>query len=158
MPTWEVVVIVWPLDILLKIYNILQTEGAYIKMHFLARDDYRMKAEMLEKNLLEAQSKVEELQKMVDEARHLKDEVDILRETADKAVKYEATIASYKKKLEDYGDLKRQMKILEDKNTDYMQQNMELEEVCVSDVFVISEHYWISCLTCNMSLCKSFYL
>ncbi|PNF37389.1 Hook-like protein 3 [Cryptotermes secundus] len=93
-----------------------------------SRDDYRMKVEMQEKELLELHSKLEELQKMADEARHLKDEVDILRETADKAVKYEATIASYKKKLEEYGDLKRQMKILEDKNTDYMQQNMELEE------------------------------
>lgn len=42
--------------------------------------------------------------------------------------KYEATIDSYKKKLEDLGDLKRQVKILEEKNTDYMQKNMELEE------------------------------
>ncbi|XP_069694315.1 protein Hook homolog 3-like [Periplaneta americana] len=93
-----------------------------------SRDDYRVKVEMQEKELLELQSKLEEIQKMADEARHLKDEVDILRETADKAVKYEATIASYKKKLEEYGDLKRQVKMLEDKNTDYMQQNMELEE------------------------------
>ncbi|KDR07771.1 Hook-like protein 3 [Zootermopsis nevadensis] len=92
------------------------------------RDDYRMKVEMQEKELLELQSKLEELQKMADEARHLKDEVDILKETADKAVKYEAAIASYKKKLEEYGDLKRQVKILEDKNTHYMQQTMELEE------------------------------
>jgi protein HOOK3 len=127
-------VIVFPLDIFIKnVVTFLQIKDAYIKIFFLARDDYRMKAEMLEKNLLEAQSKVEELQKTVDEARHLKDEVDILRETADKAVKYEATISSYKKKLEDYGDLRRQMKILEDKNTEYMQQNMELEEVGVSD-------------------------
>ena len=58
----------------------------------------------------------------------LKDEVDILRETADKATKYEATIESYKKKLEDMSDLKRQVKLLEEKNTDYMQKNMELEE------------------------------
>lgn len=93
-----------------------------------SRDDYRMKVEMQEKELLELQAKLEEVQKMADEARHLKDEVDVLRETADKAVKYEATIASYKKRLEEYGDLKRQVKILEDKNSDYMQQNMELEE------------------------------
>jgi molecular chaperone DnaK (HSP70) len=119
--------------------NILQIKDNYIKICFLARDDYRIKAEMLEKNLLEAQAKVEELQKMVDKALHLKDEVDILRETAEKAVKYEATIASYKKKLEDYGDLKREMKILEDKNEAYMLHNMELEEVCVSHFFVISE-------------------
>ncbi|KAJ9584697.1 hypothetical protein L9F63_020958, partial [Diploptera punctata] len=87
-----------------------------------SRDDYRMKVEILEKEVFELQSKLEELQKTANEARHLKDEVDILRETADKATKYEATIASYKKKLEEFGDLKRQVKILEDKNTDYMQQ------------------------------------
>jgi protein HOOK3 len=96
-----------------------------------------MKAEMQEKELLELHSKLEELQKVGDEARHLKDEIDILRETADKAVKYEGTIASYKKKLEEYGDLKRQMKLLEDKNTYYMQQNMDLEEVYASDGFII---------------------
>jgi len=93
-----------------------------------SRDDYRMKVEMQEKELLELQAKLDEVQKMADKAQHLKDEVDILRETADKATKYEATIASYKKKLEEFGSLKRQVKILEDKNSDYMQQNMELEE------------------------------
>jgi len=93
-----------------------------------SRDDYRMKVEMQEKELLELQAKLEEVQKMADEARHLKDEVDILKETADKAAKYESTIASYTKKMEEFGHLKRQVKILEDKNSDYMQQNMELEE------------------------------
>nr|CAD7587699.1 unnamed protein product [Timema genevievae] len=93
-----------------------------------SRDDYRLKVEIQEKEILELQSKVEDLQKTADEARHLKDEVDILRETAEKVVQYEATITSYKKKLEESGDLKRQVKILEDKNTYYMQQNLELEE------------------------------
>nr|CAD7396008.1 unnamed protein product [Timema poppensis] len=93
-----------------------------------SRDDYRLKVEIQEKEILELQSKLEDLQKTADEARHLKDEVDILRETAEKVVHYEATITSYKKKLEESGDLKRQVKILEDKNTYYMQQNLELEE------------------------------
>ncbi|CAG2053486.1 unnamed protein product [Timema podura] len=93
-----------------------------------SRDDYRLKVEIQEKEILELQSKLEDLQKTADEARHLKDEVDILRETAEKVVQYEATITSYKKKLEESGDLKRQVKILEDKNTYYMQQNLELEE------------------------------
>ena len=67
-------------------------------------------------------------QKLADQALKLKDELDILRETADKATKYEVAIETYKKKLEDLGDLRRQVKLLEDKNTDYMQRNMELEE------------------------------
>jgi hypothetical protein len=67
-------------------------------------------------------------QKLADQALKLKDELDILRETADKATKFEVAIEAYKKKLEDLGDLRRQLKILEDKNTEYMQRNMELEE------------------------------
>ena len=70
-----------------------------------------------------------ELAALAEEAQSLKDEMDVLRHTSDKAVKYEATIETYKKKLEDLGDLKRQVKILEDKNTMYMQNTMELEEV-----------------------------
>lgn len=52
----------------------------------------------------------------------------MLRETADKVAKYEATIESYKRKLEELSDLKRQLKILEEKNTNYMQHNLELED------------------------------
>lgn len=38
------------------------------------------------------------------------------------------TLQSYKKKLEETGDLKRELKALESKNLDYIQRNMELEE------------------------------
>lgn len=93
-----------------------------------SRDDYRLKVELLEKEVLELQSKQEDLQKAADEANHLKDEVDALRETADKVAKYELTIESYKKKMEDLSDLRRQVKMLEDKNMEYMQSNMEYEE------------------------------
>lgn len=40
----------------------------------------------------------------------------------------EALITTYKKKLEDYSDLKRTIKQLEDRNADYLQQNMHQEE------------------------------
>ena len=56
------------------------------------------------------------------------DEVDILRETSDKVSKYEAAIESYKKKMEEMGDLKRQIKYLEEKNSEYINNNMDLEE------------------------------
>jgi hypothetical protein len=41
--------------------------------------------------------------------------------------KYEAAIDSYKKKLEELGDLKRQLKRLEDTNTSLLQANLTLE-------------------------------
>lgn len=93
-----------------------------------SRDDYKAKILQQEKELADLKMKLDELHKSATEARHLKDEVDILRETADKVEKYEATLHSYKKKLEETGDLKRELKLLETKNLTYIQQNMELEE------------------------------
>lgn len=96
---------------------------------FLARDDYRIKFENQEREMIQLKSKFELLQETAGEARLLKDELDILRDTADRVEKYETTLQSYKKKLEGLGDLKRQLKILETKNIAYIQQNMELEQV-----------------------------
>ena len=53
-------------------------------------------------------------------SRTLKDEVDILRETSEKVGKYEGIIETYKKKLDEMGDLKRQIKYLEEKNSEYI--------------------------------------
>ena len=64
-----------------------------------ARDDYRIKMELQEKELLEFQQKNEELSSLAEEARTLKDEVDVLRHSSDKLAKYESTIETYKKKL-----------------------------------------------------------
>lgn len=58
----------------------------------------------------------------------MKDELDALREANDKLKVSEALITTYKKKLEDYSDLKRQVKHLEERNADYLQQNMHQEE------------------------------
>lgn len=62
------------------------------------------------------------------EISRLKDEVDALRETNELLKSYEGTVQSYKKKLEDHADLRRQLKILEDKNIEYMQQNIQLDD------------------------------
>lgn len=93
-----------------------------------SRDEYRSRAEVLELKNQEIQGKNEELQQLADQARTLKDEVDVLREMSERAVVYEGTMETYKKKLEELSDLKRQVRILEEKNSDYMQQNLELEE------------------------------
>ncbi|XP_053988157.1 protein Hook homolog 3 [Hylaeus anthracinus] len=93
-----------------------------------SRDDYRLKVELLEKEVLELRSRQEDLQKTAAKANHLKDEVDALRETADKVTKYELTIEFYKKKMEDLSDLKRQVKILEDENLQYLQSKIDYEE------------------------------
>ncbi|XP_030639800.1 protein Hook homolog 3 [Chanos chanos] len=93
-----------------------------------AKDDYRIRCEELEKELLEVRSQNEELTSLADEAQSLKDEIDVLRHSSDKVSKLEGMVESYKKKLEDLGDLRRQVKLLEEKNTVYMQNTVSLEE------------------------------
>uniref|UniRef100_A0A3B1IQ42 Protein Hook homolog 3 n=1 Tax=Astyanax mexicanus TaxID=7994 RepID=A0A3B1IQ42_ASTMX len=93
-----------------------------------AKDDYRIRCEELEKELLEVKGQNEELTSLADEAQTLKDEMDVLRHSSDKVSKLEAQVESYKKKLEDLGDLRRQVKLLEEKNTSYMQNTVSLEE------------------------------
>ncbi|XP_014674419.1 PREDICTED: LOW QUALITY PROTEIN: protein Hook homolog 3-like [Priapulus caudatus] len=90
--------------------------------------DQRIKLELQEKEILDVQLKNESLVKLADEARSLKDEVDILRHNSEKALQYELSIDTYKKKLEEMGDVKRQLKLLEEKNTNYVQSSMEMEE------------------------------
>ncbi|CAH1243525.1 protein Hook homolog isoform X1 [Branchiostoma lanceolatum] len=92
------------------------------------RDEYRLKCEEMEKEILDLAGKNEELMALAAETQLLKDEMDILRQSAEKTSKYEQTIETYKKKLEDLADLRRTVKILEEKNTGYMQQTVELEE------------------------------
>ncbi|KAF1606132.1 UNVERIFIED_CONTAM: hypothetical protein FQV15_0018482, partial [Eudyptes pachyrhynchus] len=93
-----------------------------------AKDDYRIRCEELEKEIAELRQQTEELSTLAEEAQSLKDEIDVLRHSSDKVAKLESQVESYKKKLEDLGDLRRQVKLLEEKNTVYMQNTVSLEE------------------------------
>ncbi|PKU34227.1 protein hook hypothetical protein [Limosa lapponica baueri] len=93
-----------------------------------AKDDYRIRCEELEKETAELRQQTEELSTLAEEAQSLKDEIDVLRHSSDKVAKLENQVESYKKKLEDLGDLRRQVKLLEEKNTVYMQNTVSLEE------------------------------
>lgn len=68
------------------------------------------------------------LQQAQSELSQLKDELDALREANDKLKVSEALISTYKKKLEDYSDLKRNLKQLEERNADLTQQTLHTEE------------------------------
>uniref|UniRef100_A0A8D3B9C5 Protein Hook homolog 3 n=1 Tax=Scophthalmus maximus TaxID=52904 RepID=A0A8D3B9C5_SCOMX len=93
-----------------------------------AKDDYRIRCEELEKELIDVKTQNEELASLADEAQSLKDEMDVLRHSSDKVSKLEGTVEHYKKKLEDMGLLRRQNKLMEEKNTVLMQTNVGLEE------------------------------
>lgn len=93
-----------------------------------ARDDYRIKLEIQSKQMEELEMKLNSLEETAGEARYLKDEVDVLRETAEKVEKYEGIIETYKKKVDEMIELKKNVKQLEAKNASYIQQTEDLEE------------------------------
>ncbi|XP_038650271.1 protein Hook homolog 1 isoform X1 [Scyliorhinus canicula] len=93
-----------------------------------AKDDYRVHCEELERQLIEIQHRNDELNSLAEENLALKDEIDVLRIYSDKVIKLEASVETYKKKLEDLNDLRRQVKLLEDKNVLHMQNTVSLEE------------------------------
>ncbi|XP_076866367.1 protein Hook homolog 2 [Brachyhypopomus gauderio] len=93
-----------------------------------SRDDQRARSEALEKEVVDLQHRNEELTSLAQEAQALKDEMDILRHSSDRVGRLEALVETYKRKLEDLGDLRRQVRLLEERNTVYMQRTRELEE------------------------------
>uniref|UniRef100_A0A6Q2XIE6 Calponin-homology (CH) domain-containing protein n=1 Tax=Esox lucius TaxID=8010 RepID=A0A6Q2XIE6_ESOLU len=93
-----------------------------------SRDDMRVRGEVLEREVVELTHRNEELTSLAQEAQTLKDEMDILRHSSDRVSRLEAMVDTYKRKLEDLGDLRRQVRLLEERNTVYMQRTCELEE------------------------------
>ena len=72
--------------------------------------------QVLDKQIVESQTKVALCTTLQDELMRHKDEMDSLREAAAKAKQYEIAIQQYKNKLEGMDFLKRSMKELEEKN------------------------------------------
>ncbi|XP_066530251.1 protein Hook homolog 2 [Hoplias malabaricus] len=93
-----------------------------------SRDDLRIRSEALEREVTDLQHRNEELTSLAQEAQTLKDEMDILRHSSDRVSRLEALVETYKRKLEDLGDLRRQVRLLEERNNVYMQRTCELEE------------------------------
>lgn len=112
-------------------YNELRKQLESLKDELLqaetAKDDYKMKSHQQEKEILNLQSKLEELHQTTSELSNLKDEIDALREASDKMKVLEAQLAVYKKKLEDHNDLKKQVKMLEERSAEYLSQNLQFE-------------------------------
>uniref|UniRef100_A0A182P9P5 Protein hook n=1 Tax=Anopheles epiroticus TaxID=199890 RepID=A0A182P9P5_9DIPT len=93
-----------------------------------ARDDLKMKSMIQEKEIGELQVKIDELHAATAEIAQLKDEIDILKEANEKLKICETQLQTYKKKLEDYNDLRKQIKLQEERSADYLKQNLEYEE------------------------------
>ena len=57
-----------------------------------------------------------------------------MRERSAKLENAQSTIDSMRRKVEEGNELKRQLRKLEEKNSQYIQQNMELEEVSLDNL------------------------
>lgn len=93
-----------------------------------ARDDLKLKSAQQERELVTVQQRLDEVQSTYEELAQLKDEVDVLRESSEKLKICEAQLGTYKKKLEEHNDLKRQCKLLEQRSAEYLRQNLQFEE------------------------------
>ncbi|KAK3601489.1 hypothetical protein CHS0354_027635 [Potamilus streckersoni] len=92
------------------------------------KDDFRIRYEVMFKECSDLKEKNAEMANLVEENRNLRDELDVSRHSSEQVAKYEAIIENYKKKMEELSDLRGQVKLLEEKNTKYMQEHLELEE------------------------------
>lgn len=93
-----------------------------------SREEFKIKNELLEKELMDLKFKNEELQRKANEARNLKDELDIHRQASEKAEKYEQMIEVYKKKLEEAAEFKRKVKSGADRSGSQSSIQVSLEE------------------------------
>lgn len=113
-------------------YNELRKQVDHLKNDLMlsetVKEDLKMKSNQQEKEIQFLQVKMDELTKASSELSQIKDEVDILREASEKSKIYETQLATYKKKLEDYNDLKRQVKQYEDRAAEYLKQNIQYED------------------------------
>ncbi|XP_037958706.1 protein hook isoform X2 [Teleopsis dalmanni] len=113
-------------------YNDLRRQLDLLKEELLqsetAREDLKLKTQQQDKEMQIMQERINELTKSTTVLTQLKDEVDVLRESNDQLKMCEAQLDTYKKKLEDYNDMKKHIKMLEDRSADYVQQNAQFEE------------------------------
>lgn len=93
------------------------------------KEKYRIQYETAKAEQTSLIEKNIELNKMVQENQSLKDEIDVLKHNSDRVEKLESIIASYKIKLEEMSDLKKQMRALEESNSTYLEKILLLEEV-----------------------------
>ncbi|XP_032821833.1 protein Hook homolog 3-like [Petromyzon marinus] len=93
-----------------------------------AKDECRIQNEQLHRELLDAQEKNVEMSSLVEETQILKDEMDILRHSSSRVAQLEGTVESYRRRLEELGELRRQVRLLEERNEVSLTRALGLED------------------------------
>ena len=98
------------------------------------KDKYLVQFEALQLEQKLLMEKNVKYKKLAHNSQVLQDEIDVLKHASDKVEKLESTIESYKIKMEEMVDLKKQMKQVEENNTRYLEKIFEMEEVCINHI------------------------
>ncbi|OQV11771.1 putative Protein Hook-like protein 3 [Hypsibius exemplaris] len=110
----------------------LQKETATLKESLekvaASRDELRTRCDELQDQLTSAIVETEQLTRKLAEIDKLRDEVIEWKQTASHLAKFETEVKVYKRKLDDIGDLRQQLKAVENRNTELMTRNLELEQ------------------------------
>ncbi|GAU93810.1 hypothetical protein RvY_05692 [Ramazzottius varieornatus] len=93
-----------------------------------SRDEYRVKCNELQSQLGAAMIDSEQLKRKLADMDDLKDELDEWKQTVTQLRKYETEAKLYKKKIDEMGDLRSQIKLVEARNVELMKQNLELKQ------------------------------
>lgn len=92
------------------------------------KEDYKIQLEIKEKEYQKLLLQIDQLQTKLNEFKHDRDELDRLKYLNEEIIKYKNINDVQKKKLEEFQEHKKQMKIIEDRNASLIKQICELEE------------------------------
>ncbi|XP_027205111.2 protein Hook homolog 3-like isoform X1 [Dermatophagoides pteronyssinus] len=92
------------------------------------KEDYKIQLEIKEKEYQKILLQLDQLQTKLNEFKHDRDELDRLKYLNEEIIKCKNINEIQKKKLEEYHEYKKQMKIIEERNASLIKQICELEE------------------------------
>ncbi|RKP05966.1 HOOK-domain-containing protein, partial [Thamnocephalis sphaerospora] len=91
-------------------------------------NESEMQVESQNATIMDLNRKVEDLTRKADQAAKLKDQLQEYRHAAEKLQKAEVAKEKYRKRLEESGDMRRQVKTLEEQNFLLAEKNQQIEE------------------------------
>uniref|UniRef100_A0A8C4QFN7 Calponin-homology (CH) domain-containing protein n=1 Tax=Eptatretus burgeri TaxID=7764 RepID=A0A8C4QFN7_EPTBU len=94
-------------------FELLQEETFRLEV---TKDEYRLRCEKLERTMAERQEEHGELAAQATAAQRLHDELEIARAEVQRLPQLEATVDGYRQRLAELGELRRQVKLLEERN------------------------------------------
>uniref|UniRef100_A0A5F8H249 Hook microtubule tethering protein 2 n=1 Tax=Monodelphis domestica TaxID=13616 RepID=A0A5F8H249_MONDO len=92
------------------------------------KEDERLRCVELEKEVAELQQRNQALTSLAQEAQTLKDEMDELRQSSERASRLEATLSGCQRRLGELGELRRQVRLLEERNAGHAERTRQLED------------------------------